>query len=133
MRRTVCSVLSVLAIVIIIATVACASPLVDLLAMVPQELSNLVISFTDWSQIKANLGLGFLTSDGPELFRLELGRRVSQDQAAASAYALPYLRTHAEMWGWDTADLAWAFIGITQHALLASTRSRSLLFSCRWL
>ena len=77
------------------------------LELVPKDSADVMISFTDWPQIKDNLGFGFLTSDGPLLFRLELARRVSQDQAAASAYALSFLRTHAETWGWDTADLDW--------------------------
>jgi len=86
---------------------ALASPLADVLELVPRALADAMISFTDWAQIKDELGLGFLASDGPEAFRLELFRRLSQDHAAASAYALAYSRTHAETWGWDSADLEW--------------------------
>lgn len=79
----------------------------QVLELVPKDGTDVMISFTDWSQIKSHLGFGFLTSEGPLPFRLELARRVSQDQAAASAYALSFLRTHAQTWGWDTADLDW--------------------------
>ena len=107
MRRTLVVVLFALPMVLTSASVAFASPLADVLALVPQALSDVMISFTDWSQIKSDLGMGFLTSEHPEAFRLELLRRVSQDHAAASAYALAYSRIHAETWGWDSADLEW--------------------------
>jgi hypothetical protein len=96
-----------LSVVLASACVVSASVLLDVLDLVPKALPDVMISFTDWSQIKSDLGLGFLTSAGPEAFRVELSRRVSQDHAAASAYALPYSRIHAETWGWDTADLEW--------------------------
>jgi len=107
MRRTFVITLSALLVTLTSASVAIASPLADVLKLVPQALPDVMISFTDWSQIKSELGLGFLTGDGPEAFRLELFRRVSQDHAAASAYALTYNRIHAETWGWDSADLEW--------------------------
>lgn len=107
MCRTLLVALFALLFTLASASVASASPLADVLGLVPQALTDVMISFTNWSQIKSHLGLGFLTSEGPEAFRLELLRRVSQDHAAASAYALPYGRTHAATWGWDTADLEW--------------------------
>ncbi len=107
MRLTLVVALFALSVALPSASVVIASPLADVLELVPQALPDVMISFTDWFQIKSCLGLGFLTSEGPEAFRLELMRRVSQDHAAASSYALPYSRTHAETWGWDTADLEW--------------------------
>jgi len=107
MRRSLAIALVVLPIATGCTSLVVASPLAELLELVPPSLSDVLIAFTDWSRIKNDLGLGFLTSEGPEAFRLELARRVSQDHAAASAYALPYIRTHAETWGWDTADLEW--------------------------
>ena len=97
---------------VLIATLAAthalsATSLEQVLRFVPQDSTDVMILFTDWSQIKSNLGLGLLTSEGPPAFRLELAMRVSQDQAAASAYALSFIRTHADTWGWDTADLDW--------------------------
>jgi hypothetical protein len=84
-----------------------ASPLDEVLGLVPHEITEPMILFTNWSHIKEQLGLGFLTSESPLNFRIELVTRISQDQAAASAYGLSHMRTHAEDWGWDTADLDW--------------------------
>lgn len=84
-----------------------ATPLDQVLALVPEELTEGMVQFTEWSQIKGRIALGFLTSDGPLASRMKLVRRASQDQAAASAYGLSRIRDHAETWGWDTADLDW--------------------------
>jgi hypothetical protein len=39
--------------------------------------------------------------------RIAFVRRISQDQAAGSAFALAHLREHADAWGFDTTDLEW--------------------------
>ena len=84
-----------------------ATPLDQVLGIVPQEISEAMVLFTNWSLIKDQIGLGFLTSGSPLAFRIELVTRISQDQAAASAHGLSHMRSHAEEWGWDTADLDW--------------------------
>lgn len=86
---------------------AAASPLDDVLQCIPLDLTDPMILFTDWGQIKTALGLDWLTSDGPAIFREELVLRTTRDQAAGSAYGLSTFRNHAEQWGWDTADLEW--------------------------
>jgi len=84
-----------------------ASPLDRVLEVIPWESEGGMVLFTNWSHIKDDLGLGFLTSGSSVDFRMQLLNRVSQDQAAASAYAMQYSRSHAREWGWDTADLEW--------------------------
>ena len=92
-----------------------ATPLDEVLRAIPAGLSDWVVFFTDWTQIKANLGLGFLTSSSPLALRMEMGLRLSDDQAAASAYGLSRLLTHADDWGWDTADLKWEANIVTER------------------
>jgi len=84
-----------------------AAPLDEVLAIVPRDLTDVMLLFTDWSQIKSKLGLEGITSESPLSDRLELARRASQDLAAASAYALTRIQSHSVAWGWDTSDLAW--------------------------
>ena len=83
------------------------SPLDEVLRAIPAGFADWMVFFTDWAQIKENLGLEFLTSAGPLELRFEMGLRLSEDQAAASAFGLSWLRTHAEHWGWDSSDLLW--------------------------
>lgn len=77
------------------------------LELVPANVTEFMLLATDWLQIKTQLGLNLLTGELPVALKMELARRLSEDQAAASAYALPRLDTHASMWGWDFADLDW--------------------------
>jgi len=77
------------------------------LELVPANVTEFMLLATDWLQIKTQLGLDSFGSQVPAAFKMELARRLSQDQAAASAYALSYLDLHASMWGWDLADLDW--------------------------
>ncbi|MFC2105176.1 hypothetical protein ACFLS0_00210 [Candidatus Bipolaricaulota bacterium] len=107
MKGIVASVFIALVTLLVVAGLGFASPLEEILSIAPLELVEPMIQFTDWSKIKSQLGLGFVTSASPVEFRFELARRISQDQAAASAYGLSHLRSHAEEWGWDTADLDW--------------------------
>ena len=107
MRRAIVAVVLGVAAVLTSYGLCCASPLDQVLGFVPQEITGAMVLFTNWSHIKDQLGLGLLTSESPLDFRIELARRVSQDQAATSAYGLPHMRWHAESWGWDTADLDW--------------------------
>lgn len=96
-----------LAAALILAGLCFASPLEQILTIVPLKLTETMIQFSNWSKIKSQLGLEFITSASALEFRFELARRISQDQAAASAYGLSHIRSHAEEWGWDTADLDW--------------------------
>jgi len=107
MRGILLLLLPVINVALASADVITAAPLDRVLRIVPRDLSDAMIAFTDWSQIKAELGLGFLTGDGPLALRIELMRRTSQDHAAASAYAAPFVLAHVETWGWDSADLDW--------------------------
>ena len=107
MRRAGCPLGVVAAVVLLMGLCASAAPLHEALRAVPVQSQNWMLLFTDWEQIKANLGLSFLTSSSPLALRVEMGLRLSQDQAAASAFALSWLRTHGDDWGWDTADLQW--------------------------
>jgi len=84
-----------------------ASPLTTVLEFIPLEVEGAMVLFTNWANIKNYMGLGLLTSESPLDQRIELLSSISQDQAAASAYGLSYARSHAEEWGWDTADLDW--------------------------
>ena len=96
-----------MALAIGVAVSAMGAPLDEVLRAVPASPAEWQIYFTDWAQIKENLGLGFLTSAGSLELRFEMGLRLSEDQAAASAFGLSRLRTHAEDWGWDSSDLDW--------------------------
>jgi len=93
----------------------CASPLDQVLGFVPRQISEAMVLFTNWSHIKDQLGLELLTSESSLDLRIELVTRISQDQAAASAYGLSHMRSHAEEWGWDTADLDWEANIISQN------------------
>lgn len=84
-----------------------ASPLDRVLEVIPWEAEGAMALFTNWSHIKEHLGFGFLTSESSVDLRIQLFNRISQDQAAGSAYGLQYMRSHAQKWGWDTADLDW--------------------------
>jgi len=84
-----------------------ASPMADVLNALPLDLSDVMLMFTDWSQLKAKLGFEDVTSDSPLDARVDLARRCSQDFAVATAYGLANIDTHAEMWGWDSTDLEW--------------------------
>ncbi len=107
MRRPTVAVVLGVAAVLMSSGLCNASTLDKVLELVPQEISQPMIMFTNWSRIKDQLGLGALTSESSLDLRIELVTRISQDQAAASAYGLSHMRTHAEDWGWDTADLDW--------------------------
>jgi len=107
MKRTLLVTCLVLVVALAPACAISAVPLDRVLAVVPRDLTEVMLLFTNWSQIKSNLGLTDLTSGSPIKLRLELVRRTSQDQAAASVYALAHIQSHSVTWGWDTADLVW--------------------------
>jgi hypothetical protein len=97
------------------ATLCLATPLDRMLETIPWEAEDAMALFTDWSQIKAALGLGGLSSESPLDVRLQFLNRTLQDQAAGSAYGMQYARSHAQEWGWDTADLDWEANIITRN------------------
>ncbi len=84
-----------------------AVPMAEALDSLPLDLSDAMFMFTDWGRIKVKLGLESVTSDSPLDARIDLARRSSQDFAVATAYGLADIESHAEMWGWDLADLEW--------------------------
>ena len=88
-------------------TVCAETPLHRVLEFVPTDLSEPLIQFTDWAMIKSLTGMESVTSESPIEDRIALAKRVSQDHAAGSAFALTHLREHADAWGFDTTDLEW--------------------------
>lgn len=84
-----------------------ASPMTQALNALPLDLSDVMLLFTDWGQIKAKLGLENVTGDSPLDARMEFARRSTDDFAVATAYGLSDFKTHAEMWSWDSTDLEW--------------------------
>ncbi|MFC2095387.1 hypothetical protein ACFLSW_02990 [Candidatus Bipolaricaulota bacterium] len=101
--------------VITVSGLCYASPLDRVLEFVPQEITEPMIMFTNWDHIKDQVELGFVTSSSPLELRIELVTHISEGQAAASVYGLSHIRTHAEEWGWDTADLEWEANIISQN------------------
>jgi hypothetical protein len=79
----------------------------EVIAALPRDLSDPMLLFTHWSQIRTKLGLETVTSDSPLDARMELARRSTEELAVASAYGRAHLGTHAELWGWDLSDLDW--------------------------
>lgn len=70
-------------------------------------LEKPTIYLTNWGEIKERLGLEKVTSESSEEKKLELIRRVTKEEAIPTGYALSYISSHANNWGWDSADLAW--------------------------
>ena len=77
------------------------------LDLVPLDVQEPLILFTDWSRIGSSLGLETLTSASPLEQRLQLVLSTTRQHAAASAYGVAHFSGHADAWGWDTADLDW--------------------------
>jgi len=107
MKRMLIVALCVLAVAVAMVFTTCGAPLDRVLSIVPRDLTEIMLLFTDWSQIKNQIGLEDITSESPLSDRLELVRRASQDLAVASAYALAHIQSHSVTWGWDTSDLTW--------------------------
>lgn len=95
MKRTLLITCFVLLVVLVPVCALSAAPLDRVLAVVPRDLTEVMLLFTDWSY------------DSPVKLRLELEQHASRDLAAASAYALAHIQSHSVTWGWDTADLVW--------------------------
>ena len=81
--------------------------LAEAIGFVPTLLQPLTIAYTDWQGIKTSMGVPWLTSQAAIDVRIAFAQRLTQDHAAASAYALSRLSAHADMWGFDTTDLEW--------------------------
>ena len=84
-----------------------ASPLHEVLAFVPALVISPMISFTDWTLIKAYTGMESVTSKSPEEERLALLQTTFKDQYDPSGYAPTLPSKHAEQWGFDKTDLVW--------------------------
>jgi len=82
-------------------------PIEETLKALPIDLSDVMLMFTNWGQIKAKLGLEDVTGDSSLEDRMDFVRRSTQDFAVATAYGSAYIESHAEMWGWDSTDLEW--------------------------
>lgn len=115
MRRAMAVLLVFGSAVLTVSGLCYASPLDRVLEFVPQEITEPMIMFTNWDYIKDQVELGFVTSSSPLELRIELVTHISEGQAAASVYGLSDFRTHAEDWGWDTADLEWEANIISQN------------------
>ncbi|CAN5528484.1 hypothetical protein BH20CHL6_BH20CHL6_15630 [soil metagenome] len=63
--------------------------------------------FTDWSAIKRAIGEEDVTSQSPLEERIAVSAATIKPEAAPSGFGLRYLRTHADLWSFDTMDLAW--------------------------
>jgi len=83
------------------------SPLREVLALVPALVTSPMISFTDWSLIKAYTGMEAVTSRSSEEERLALLQTTLKDQYDPSGYAPTLPSRHAEQWGFDKTDLSW--------------------------
>jgi hypothetical protein len=105
--RYAVEIVTLIEIAVISLSVCAETPLHRVLEFVPAELSEPMIQFTDWAMIKSLTGMESVTSESPMEDRIALARRISQDHAAGSAFALIHLREHADAWGFDTTDLEW--------------------------
>lgn len=83
------------------------TPLHEVLKLVPALVTSPMISFTDWSLIKAYTGMESITSGSSEEERLALLQTTLKDQYDPSGYALTIPTKHEEQWGFDKTDLAW--------------------------
>ncbi|MFC2100182.1 hypothetical protein ACFLSF_05070 [Candidatus Bipolaricaulota bacterium] len=92
-----------------------AIPMEEALHALPLNLSDVMLMFTDWSQIKVKLGLEDVTGDSSLEDRMDFVRRSTQDFAVATAYGSAYIESHAEMWGWDSTDLEWEVNAISSE------------------
>ncbi len=66
-----------------------------------------LLFFTNWQAIKAQQSAAAITSASPLDERMDLLRVLNGSHAGASGFALAYLATQAEQWGWDSTDLLW--------------------------
>jgi len=94
-----------------VAILASAAPAEDglttALAMIPADLQDTLISYTDWHAIKTEMGVPWLTSKASEDVRIGFAVEMSKRHAVASGYGLQWLRVHAASWGFDSTDLLW--------------------------
>jgi hypothetical protein len=87
-----------IAIALLVGVVGAASPISEVLGMLPGGAAHTEVAFTHWAAIR--------TLVGP----LELGpflQRVGQSFSVTAAFAWERMATHAPTWGWDPRDLEW--------------------------
>jgi len=84
-----------------------ATALHEVLATVPAAVTSPMISFTNWTLIKAYTGAESVTSESSEEARLALLTSTFKGQYDPSGYAPTRPAKHAEQWGFDKTDLAW--------------------------
>jgi len=86
---------------------AVAGGLTEALAWIPASLEDPIVAWTDWAALKDAVGVPWLTGRASLDVKMTFLRRIDEDHAAASAYALFHVAAHAETWGFDTLDLEW--------------------------
>ena len=86
---------------------AVAGELTEALAWIPASLEDPIVAWTDWAALKDAAGVPWLTGRASLDVKAAFLRRIDEDHAAASAYALLHVAVHAEVWGFDTLDLEW--------------------------
>jgi hypothetical protein len=79
--------------------------LIQALSVLPADANH--VEFTNWAYIKEYEGFRDITSASSEEEWRKFFLAVAERHAAPSIYGLTHLREHAEVWGWDAADLDW--------------------------
>lgn len=79
--------------------------LADAAAFMPPGAQQLF--FTNWSAIKRAIGAEDVTSKSPLEERIAVSLATIKPEAAPSGFGSRHLRTHADLWGFDTMDLEW--------------------------
>ena len=82
-----------------------ASHLLKALSFLPNDAHH--VWFTDWAFIKAQEGVSQISSASEAEERLDFFQMVAERYAIFGAYGVSHLTSHADTWGWDSADLDW--------------------------
>jgi len=77
------------------------------LELVPSGAEETFVGFTDWRGIKEAVGVPWLTGRADAGVKVAFLQRLNEDHAAAAAFGLEHVATHAEWWGFDSLDLEW--------------------------
>lgn len=65
------------------------------------------VAFTDWDRIRASQGATDITGSSSLDDKMAVVMSTNHDEAATSGFALNHLRTHHDVWGFDSFDLDW--------------------------
>ena len=77
-----------------------AAPLLQALSVVPDSVE--AVSFTDWARVKTSFGLDPVAKADLAKFAAQI-----KEKTPFAIFGLQYIDTHANDWGWNTADLLW--------------------------